>query len=300
MSARDKLGPYALEFYRGEHCNFMPKSDVIVADDPTTEEHILYGWTPDKPFITKEHKVLAFGSCFADEVQNYLRKRQYNIPPIDKCSVTKCGAGMVNTYTIRQQFEWAYDESSSENPDDVWHFDPAIPPAWQLKKDKQITRELFDTTDVFIITLGLSEVWYEKATGYVFWKAISSEIFDEEKHGFRVTTVEENKQNLSRIIELIKKYNPKATIVLTVSPVGLKATFRPVSCITANCVSKSVLRVAIDELIRDGNQSNVFYWPSYEIITASHTHQFEADHRHPKRESVERIMRLFHKYFLTE
>ena len=59
--------------------------------------------------------------------------------------------------------------------------------------------------------------------------------------------------------------NPDAPVVLTLSPVPLMATFRDVSCITADAVSKSVLRVALDQVMRDGREG-VYYWPSYEVV----------------------------------
>jgi hypothetical protein len=37
------------------------------------------------------------------------------------------------------------------------------------------------------------------------------------------------------------------------------------SAMTADCVSKSVLRVAADEIMRK-RLANVFYWPSFEIV----------------------------------
>ena len=37
------------------------------------------------------------------------------------------------------------------------------------------------------------------------------------------------------------------------------------SAVVADCVSKSVLRVAVDELLRQ-RPDNVYYWPSFEVI----------------------------------
>jgi hypothetical protein len=72
---------------------------------------------------------------------------------------------------------------------------------------------------------------------------------------------------------------------------------RPVSCITANSASKSILRVAVDELMRN-NMNKVFYWPSYEIVKEFHVDSYMEDGRHIKPEIVKQIMRLFHKYYL--
>jgi hypothetical protein len=47
--------------------------------------------------------------------------------------------------------------------------------------------------------------------------------------------------------------------------VPLLATHRPLSCLTADCVSKSVLRVALDQVMAD-QAADVYYWPSFEIV----------------------------------
>ena len=56
--------------------------------------------------------------------------------------------------------------------------------------------EQITNVDVFIITVGLSEVWFNKANNQVFWKAIPADKFDEKKHGYRLSTVQENTENL--------------------------------------------------------------------------------------------------------
>ena len=56
--------------------------------------------------------------------------------------------------------------------------------------------------------------------------------------------------------------------MLTLSPVPLKATFREISCMSADCVSKSVLRVAIDQVMAD-RPAGVYYWPSFEIVKSA-------------------------------
>ena len=48
--------------------------------------------------------------------------------------------------------------------------------------------------------------------------------------------------------QMIRKNNKNASIIFTLSPVPLKATFRNMSCTVANSVSKAILRVALDEI----------------------------------------------------
>ena len=93
------------------------------------------------------------------------------------------------------------------------------------------------------------------------------DVFDPERHKFRVTTVAENKANMRAIYDTIREFRPEAQIVFTLSPIPLVTTFRPVSCITANSVSKAILRSAIDDLYQEvAYEGRIFYWPSYEII----------------------------------
>ena len=60
-------------------------------------------------------------------------------------------------------------------------------------------------------------------------------------------------------------HSPTAPIVLTLSPVPLLASYRDISCLTADCVSKSVLRVALDRVTAEDLEA-VYYWPSFEIV----------------------------------
>ena len=91
-----------------------------------------------------------------------------------------------------------------------------------------------------------------------------------------MSSVGENVANLREIVRLIRKHVPRAAIVFTLSPVPLSAdcllhqvplsadcllhqvplaaTFRGVSCVTANAASKAILRVAVDELMREEEQ----------------------------------------------
>ena len=116
-----------------------------------------------------------------------------------------------------------------------------------------------------MLTLGLAEVWQDRDTGHVFWRGVPKEIFDADRHVFRLSTVDENVANLRRTIALLRQVNPSAPIVLTLSPVPLLATHRDISCMTADCVSKSVLRVAIDLVMAD-RIPGVYYFPSFEIV----------------------------------
>jgi len=291
-------------WFRGEHCNYAPTVSGI-HNLSGIENFILKGWEPASPFITRNTKITAFGSCFAANISKYLAARNFNILTDgnkDKENansyVVRFGEGMVNTYAILQQFEWAFYNKTPSG--DLWHgYD-----ATSFGYDESIrieTLKIFDKTDVFIITLGLSEVWFDEVTGDVFWRAVPKDKYDPSRHKFRVVSTEQNRENITSIINIIKRNKPESKIIFTLSPIPLTATFRAVSCITANSVSKANLRSALDESIRNTEYpDDVFYWPSYEIVTEGFLDKFLPDRRHIKPSILDYIMGLFEKYYCVK
>jgi hypothetical protein len=295
VERRGRRAKFHDSWYRGEHTHFIP-SKADLRDEDALETHILEGWAPGSPFIDKSSAITAFGSCFAANISRYLAERDYNVLSRDldlRAHIIRSGEGMVNSFAIRQQLEWAL--AGRAFPAGLW-----------IDEDKQVaavdpavrdeTRAIILRTDVFIITLGLSEIWYDRTTGDAFWRAIPVSLFDPDRHGFRVSTVAENLANILESIALIQRFRPGARIVLTLSPVPLMATFRPVSCITASAVSKAILRVAIDESMSLGKEG-VFYFPSYEMVTAGFVDPYKDDNRHPRDEIVERVMGVFERRY---
>lgn len=281
-------------WFRGEHTNYNP--DVArMLDVGAAAQYVLHGWAPEAPLIRPDTQITAFGSCFAANISNWLSKRRFRVLTKDanakKAYVVACGEGMVNSFVIRQQFEWAWEDKVFDQA--LWHGYKAESYGYDPEVQAE-TRRIFEETDVFILTFGLSEVWYDEPTGNVFWRTIPKEAYDPARHKFRVSTVEENRDNLRAIYRLIRKHRPEAKILFTLSPIPLIATFRDVSCLTANSVSKSVLRVAIDEVVREfRDEGALYYWPSYELVTDVFALPFKPDRRHPEGAVLDYIMTLF-------
>jgi hypothetical protein len=281
-------------WFRGEHTNYNPTAARLL-DAEAARTYVLHGWTPEAPIIGPETQVTAFGSCFAANISNWLSARRFRVlnkaEDAKSAYVVACGEGMVNSFVIRQQFEWAWENRRFDQP--LWHGYDARDYGYDAGVQAE-TKRIFDETDVFILTFGLSEVWYDEPTGEVFWRTIPKDAYDPARHRFRVSTVEENKDNLRAIYRLIRKHRPKAKILFTLSPIPLIATFRDNSCITANSVSKAVLRVAIDETMREvGGEGHLFYWPSYELVTDVFRSPYRPDRRHPEKAVLDYIMTLF-------
>jgi hypothetical protein len=282
-------------FFRGENVNKMPQ-DVDMRGPQAIESQILAGWMPERPFIGPSTNIVAFGSCFAANIGRYLNSLGFAISTAKegRAYIQRISDGLVNVFAIAQQFEWAWE---NRVPDvQLWH-------GWKAEDygyDEEVrleTKRLFDEADVFILTFGLSEIWYDEPTGEVFWRAVPEDKYDAKRHKFRVASHAETVERLSRIYELIRKHRPDAKIVFTLSPVGLAATFRPVSCISANSVSKAKLRSAIDEVHTAANDKNFFYFPSYEVVTEAFETPFNVDRRHPKIHTIETNMKAFEYYF---
>lgn len=359
-----------VDWYRGPPgcARYLPSLPTLRRPD-ALEEFVLQGWAPEMPLIGRDCLVTALGSCFADEIRIWLRARGYRVNEDFRRGTTyphaedsivpllQCSAGLVNTYVLLQQFEWAFEGRHFD--DDLWHGargQVVLP----TEAARACTRSMFEETKVFVITLGLAEVWYQRkvrttpngaraAKGtsipegmhiamqeveqqeqqeaqdeeeQVLWRAVPVDKFDPQRHGFRVSSVSENLINLRKIVSLVRQYVPEARIVFTLSPVPLNATFRGVSCVTANSVSKSILRVAVDELLREngagimsavnappqpacdvdtgGTGGALYYWPAYEMIKEAFSEPYLDDGRHVKPEVVQQVLALFAKHYCRD
>lgn len=293
-------------WFRGSDANFLPMKRDLYAN---VDEYLFKGLVPAEPVISTDSNIVTFGSCFAKEINVSLAQRGLvNLQKpeteqgcsFDKRKILKVPeaiiGGVNSTFTVRQLLEWAW--LNIEPTDETWHGeDKSV--IERNEAYRQETAERFSNADLFIVVLGLSEVWCNKETGDVFWRAIPYAQYDEDKHEFRNTTVEENKDNIEAIIALTKQYAPNAKIAFILDPCQLEATFRPMNCIAADTVSKAVLRVAIDEVLRS-DVDNAYYFPMYEMTKNYSRDPYREDNRHPTVELINEMMDYFCKYYVKE
>jgi GSCFA family len=294
LQAGDESGKRMPSWHRGEVVNLYPAQAHYFESD-FLRDYVLEGWTPQAPFLTRGTKITAFGSCFAANITRHLDSLGYDLsskrdPDIH---ISRIPDGLVNTASILGQFEWALEDK--KQPENMWHGFKAE--GYGYDEDTRLrTRAMFLATEFFIITLGLSEVWYDEVTGGVFWRAVPRRLFDPARHKFRVMSMADTKRDIARIHALIRSHVPGARILFTVSPIPLAATFRPVSCITANAVSKAILRAALDEFLReheDEINKTLFYFPSLEIVQQGFMDANTVDNRHPQNYVLEVAMKTF-------
>jgi hypothetical protein len=198
---------------------------------------------------------------------------------------------------IAQQLRWAFDEL---DPQDVLWIGKDREVFQPTEDRRRMVRETLLSTDLLIVTLGLSEVWYDQRSGEPLWRTLTRRHYDPSRHVFRVESARDTKRWLEKIEEIRRRRLPHLRIVYTVSPVRLAATFRPVSAVTANSASKAILRASLDEFLREqGDRLNreLFYFPSYELVHDYFRDPFEEDNRHVTSFVAARVVSTFARYY---
>jgi hypothetical protein len=267
----------------------------------SVEKYIMAGYAPVAPMIAKSDRIVTVGSCFTGQVTRFLKHNGYDIPQLNteypgQLPTASFSDEVFNTYILRYLFELGFAEVDAE--DDTYR---AIN---QHNRSSNVSvaalRQTFAAANVFLMTLGLAEVWFNRQTGEVYNTAKSVGDYDPAVHDFRLTTVAENFANIEWVYRAIRARAPDAPIIFTLSPVPLRATFRPINCIAASTVSKATLRVALDELMRaHADDPRLFYFPSYELVTNVLPHPFAPDRRYIARDTVNTVMQMFANHFLV-
>jgi hypothetical protein len=238
--------------------------------------------------------VVTLGSCFAEELREVLERAEFG------SGLLWCPSGLNTTFALLDFVSWAVTGEATHRAFRYERSAHGEISEWQPAEDRAWYERQFRDGGAFVFTLGLAEVWFDRETDQVFWRGVPEHVYDQNRHDFRLTTVVDNAANIEDVIRLVRTVNPTAPIVLTLSPVPLLATFRPISCMTADCVSKSVLRVAIDDVVSK-NHENVYYWPSFELVkwagAALDWRAYGQDARHPERYLVECIMDAFVEFY---
>ncbi len=215
-----------------------------------------------------------------------------------------------NPGSLLQEFEHILSESQSiadgalifERPDGLFsdcHYNarftlPDFEPC--LARRNFIHQRINGLVDVdfVIITLGMAEAWLDVESGLYLNTTPTKELAEYLPGRFRFQILSETDvvASLSRVLDLIYRRNPLMRVILTVSPIPLAATFSGQDVAVANSNSKATLLCAVNRLAQAFSQ--LFYFPSYEIVTYSERAAvWEPDGRHVRAEFVDRIMDLF-------
>jgi hypothetical protein len=285
------------------------------------------------PFkIMRSDRIASAGSCFAQHISRRLTAAGYNYL-VTEAGYPRMGARLGakynygtfsarygNIYTARQLsqlFDRAYGTFVPSEP--FWHngdlwidpFRPMIQPGGfetlqeaELDRAQHLkaVRTLMESLDVFIFTFGLTESWVCKGDGAVLpvCPGCGAGTFDPAAYAFKNFEMQEVEADFAAFAGKLRKVNPKARILLTVSPVPLVATYSGNHVLPATTYSKSVLRVAADRIVR--TLENCAYFPSYEIITGAFSRgaYFQNDLRSVEEAGVDHVMASFFRNFAAE
>ncbi|BBN80594.1 hypothetical protein PA25_05790 [Pseudoalteromonas sp. A25] len=281
------------------------------------------------PIVNKDTPIGSAGSCFAQEIAKVFQEEGYNYiieernddPAAgmvvdnykigDKHAIACANYGILfNTPSFRQLAERAFATKPTQKilfqrEDGLW-LDPfrenvGFYSQQAYKNDYQnhldATRRALEKCEVFIVTLGLNECW-ELYDGTVLSRNPQKQIYALVKH--KTLSVQENVDNIQAFFDTVKKYNPNFKLIITVSPIPFLATGHGEEqhVITANTHSKSVLRVAAHELV--ANNTDMYYLPSYELVTQCIKDPWQEDDRHVTVDTVKQVVHLFKEIFVDE
>lgn len=220
------------------------------------KNHIANDLGNEEKFIVKTTRFFTMGSCFARNISRSLNQQGYS-------SIHMEISEHINTTFANRAFVDMLTDSETQSANNQ-RIRELLPPQWDAKTTLQAIRNC----DVFILTLGVAPAFFDKASGdFVLPRpsGLNSRVLAE-KYQFRTTTVAENVDNVLYLIGFIRELSPQAKIVLTVSPVPMRATFEFESCVVADCLSKSTMRLVAHEVVNNSNLGNIIYWPSFEIF----------------------------------
>lgn len=279
------------------------------------------------PFrISPTDRIMTAGSCFAQHISRHLRKSGFDFlvtepaHPLLPDAVAEAfhygrfTARYGNIYTARQLLQLLHRAEGRLKPlDGAWKEDdgrwidplrPLIHPGGfasleELERDRTqhlvAVMQAFERLDVLVFTLGLTESWVAAMDGTVYpaCPGTAGGRFDASLHHFHNQSAGEVIADLTDFINGLRRINPRARVILTVSPVPLVATATDRHVLQATSYSKAVLRVAAESVAI--TLPDVAYFPSYEIITGPQArgHYFADDLRSVTDEGVDRVMNLF-------
>ena len=277
--------------------------------------------------ITSNTKIATAGSCFAQHITSHLKKNGYNVLDVEppppglpnklhhKFGFTMFSARYGNIYTVRQLLQLAQEVAGRFNPQNfIWEkngkFYDALRPAIEpegLNSPEEVmehrhfhisrVKELFENLDLFILTLGLTEMWMHKESGTVYPTAPGTLVGEFNSNLYEFKNVQfgeiiEDFNDFQNVMLNIRGGKP-FNVLLTVSPVPLTASASGKHILISNTYSKSTLRSVAGQL--STNNTNVDYFPSYEIATNPRMHStaFSDNLRSVRDETVDLIMRHF-------
>lgn len=263
----------------------------------------------ERSSVSCAKKITSLGTCFAEEISKRLNSKKLTAEYIYKeNNIYNFSVNWGRVYTVPnllQILNYSFDsEIEIQLEQDQGKFvDPfrehsvnsfsSIEEGKEIiQKHRQLSKEALNEADLIVITLGQNEVWFDKQRKIYWGSAPSLWLRNEFKDRFVVNelTYNQNKDFLTSSIKLIKTHNPKANIILTVSPVPCFATFTSENVISQSFAGKAILRAVSHEVCQEFD--GVLYFPSFEVALCDNRNSYLFDNRHIKQNRINKIFRL--------
>jgi hypothetical protein len=273
--------------------------------------------------LPRTTSIFGIGSCFARNIEDALVAKKYNVNSA-KLTLPSEGFGgnnprtvltKFNTHSMLTELQVAFEGRAL--PDDgliemreglFWnpqlHRVGFVPRemALEVKATVAETVKTIAQSDLVIITLGLTEYWFDKELEVplndapVDWRhARKTNRFE-----FRNSNYGDSLEQVLKLRDLIfERGTPNTKIVLTVSPVPLLRTFSNQDIVVANSFSKSTLRAIAQEV--SSSDDRVDYFPSYEIVTNSpRATTWKHDMRHVEFPVIQQVVAKFEQLYFEQ
>jgi hypothetical protein len=252
------------------------------------------------PFrISYNDKVMFMGSCFAANMGEQMQKCKMPVM-INPAGTVYNPVSVLNTLATIISGK-ATSEADLFNHDGIWlsffHYTDfsSEDPYLLIKIINERTLhagEFLRKSDFLFVTFGTARVYRWKKTGMIVSNChkLPDNLFDQE-----LLTAGQIVEKWLPLLDRLMAYNQKLKVVFTVSPVRHWKDGAH-----GNQVSKSVLFLAIEELLKHKSMS--YYFPAYELLMDDlRDYRFYADDMlHPSSSAIEYIWEKFSEAFFDE
>lgn len=256
--------------------------------------------------ISAETPVASIGTCFAEEFAGFMKNAGGRYLLVED-NFFNASANWGRVYTIpnlRQIIEYSVsdvppviveNEGRFIDPTrekSIGYFQTRTEAQKNITNHRALSRQVFESAEVLVITLGQNEAWEDKETGMVWGSLPPSGLRTAQAESLRPVMFDYStcRTQLIEAITRLREVNPGLKIILTVSPVAAYATFTSNDVITQSMEGKCMLRTIAGEISRE--LENIYYFPSFEMVLCHNPSTFNADNRHVRRGTVARIFSL--------
>lgn len=262
--------------------------------------------------LDRSAAVASMGSCFAREIKEQLVRRGFHYLQTENnlwsshasCSWERvysvANACQILDYSLSGAVASERIYPHRDKHLDLWRNKVAYDTRGEAEQDiarhVEASRAALEKAELFILTLGQNEVWRSRSAGWFYAGRPPGPLVDSGEAVLTRLSVEENVRCLDRFLGTLRGMNPRARLLLTLSPVPSLATFYDENVVQRSVWNKSILRAAIGSFL-ESQREVVEYFPSYEIVQCWRGNPFLADNRHVKPEVVDAVMASFFETF---